>query len=142
MADTSKNARPFLPISRPSLGEEEIAEVVDSLRSGWITTGPKVERFEAALKDYVGSKEMVALTSATAGLHVSLLALDLQPGDEVITTPMTFAATVNCILLAGGKPILCDIDPETLQIRVDLVSSAITARTRLLLPVHFAGAPA
>ena len=142
MTDTTKSARPFLPISRPSLGEEEIAEVVDSLRSGWITTGPKVERFETALKEYVGSKEMVALTSATAGLHVSLLALDLQPGDEVITTPMTFAATVNCILLAGGKPVLCDIDPDTLQIRTDLVAGAITARTKVLLPVHFAGMPA
>ncbi|MFO0981097.1 MAG: aminotransferase class V-fold PLP-dependent enzyme [Planctomycetota bacterium] len=138
MADTNK---PFLPISRPSLGDDEINEVVDSLRSGWITTGPKVQKFEEALKAYVGSKEMVAIASATAGLHVALLALDLKPEDEVITTPMTFAATLNTIMLAGAKPVLVDIDPDTLQIRPELVASAITSRTRVLMPVHFAGQP-
>ena len=85
----------FLPFSRPSIGEEEIAELLDSIRSGWITTGPKVERFSAAVAEYVGAPYAVALSSATAGLHVALLAHGIGAGDEVITTPMTFAATLN-----------------------------------------------
>ncbi|MBJ6723286.1 DegT/DnrJ/EryC1/StrS family aminotransferase [Geomesophilobacter sediminis] len=131
----------FLPFSIPNLGEDEINEVVDSLRSGWITTGPKVKRFEEALKEYTGATYAVPLSSATAGLHLRMLALKLQPGDEVITTPMTFAATVSMIVQGGGTPVLADIEPGTLNIDVDQVRTKITPRTRAIVPVHFAGQP-
>lgn len=131
----------FLPFSRPTIDEEEIAEVVDSLRSGWITTGPKVQRFEAACAAYLDDTQIIAVNSATAGLHLALLALDLLPGDEVITTPLTFTATVNMIVLAGGRPVLADIDPATLQLDPAAAAARITSRTRALIPVHFAGQP-
>lgn len=129
----------FLPFSTPSLGEEEINEVVDSLRSGWITTGPKVKRFEDAFKAYVGAAFAVPLSSATAGLHLTLLALKIEQGDEIITTPMTFASTVSMIILAGGTPVLADIEPGTLNIDVAKVAQKISPRTRAIIPVHFAG---
>ena len=131
----------FLPFSIPTIGEEEINEVVDSLKSGWITTGPKVKRFEEAFKQYVGARFAVPLSSATAGLHLTMLALKLQPGDEVITTPMTFAATVSMIVQGGGTPVLADIEPGTLNIDVQAVRAKITPRTRAIVPVHFAGQP-
>lgn len=129
----------FLPFSTPSLGDEEINEVVDSLRSGWITTGPKVKRFEDAFKAYVGASFAVPLSSATAGLHLTLLALKIKEGDEIITTPMTFASTVSMIILAGGTPVLADIEPGTLNIDVAKVAEKITPATRAVIPVHFAG---
>jgi len=129
----------FLPFSTPTLGDEEINEVVDSLRSGWITTGPKVKRFEDAFKAYVGAPFAVPLSSATAGLHLTLLALKIKEGDEIITTPMTFASTVSMIILAGGTPVLADIEPGTLNIDVAKVAEKITPRTRAIIPVHFAG---
>jgi dTDP-4-amino-4,6-dideoxygalactose transaminase len=129
----------FLPFSTPTLGDEEINEVVDSLRSGWITTGPKVKRFEDAFKIYVGAPFAVPLSSATAGLHLTLLALKIKEGDEIITTPMTFASTVSMIILAGGTPVLADIEPGTLNIDVTKVAEKITPRTRAIIPVHFAG---
>lgn len=129
----------FLPFSTPSLGDDEINEVVDSLRSGWITTGPKVKRFEEAFRDYVGAPFAVPLSSATAGLHLTLLALRIREGDEIITTPMTFASTVSMIILAGGRPVLADIEPGTLNIDVAKVAEKITPRTRAIIPVHFAG---
>lgn len=132
----------FLPFSRPTIGDEEIAEVVDTIRSGWITTGPKVERFTADFAAYVGGRHASALSSATAGLHLALLAHGIGPGDEVITTPMTFAATLNVIVLCGAVPVLADIDAGTLQIRVDEVARRIGPRTRALVPVHFVGQPA
>jgi dTDP-4-amino-4,6-dideoxygalactose transaminase len=131
----------FLPFSIPTIGEEEINEVVDSLRSGWITTGPKVKRFEEAFKQYVGAPFAVPLSSATAGLHLTMLALKLKPGDEVITTPMTFAATVSMIVQGGGTPVLADIEPGTLNIDVQAIRKKITPRTRAIVPVHFAGQP-
>jgi len=132
----------FLPFARPALGEEEIAEVVDTLKSGWITTGPKVERFTAAFADYVGGRYAVPVSSATAGLHVALLALGVGPGDEVITTPMTFVATLNTIVHCGAVPVLADIDAATLNIRVEEIERRITKKTRVILPVHFVGQPA
>lgn len=129
----------FLPFSTPALGDEEINEVVDSLRSGWITTGPKVKRFEDAFKVYVGAPFAVPLSSATAGLHLTLLALKIKEGDEIITTPMTFASTVSMIILAGGTPVLVDIEPGTLNIDVAKVAEKITPSTRAIIPVHFAG---
>ncbi len=131
----------FLPFSRPSLSREAIDEVVDCLESGWITTGPRVKRFEEALKAYLGAPQVLALSSATAGLHLALLALELQPGDEVITTPLTFAATLNTIVLAGGTPVLVDVEPHTLNMDMARLADAITPRTRAIMPVHFAGLP-
>ena len=129
----------FLPFSTPTLGDEEINEVVDSLRSGWITTGPKVKRFEDAFKAYVGAPFAVPLSSATAGLHLTLLALKIKEGDEIITTPMTFASTVSMIILAGGTPVLADVEPGTLNIDVAKVAEKITPATHAVIPVHFAG---
>jgi dTDP-4-amino-4,6-dideoxygalactose transaminase len=131
----------FLPFSIPTIGDAEINEVVDSLKSGWITTGPKVKRFEEAFKVYAGAPYAVPLSSATAGLHLAMLALGLKPGDEVITTPMTFAATVSMIVQGGGTPVLADIEPGTLNIDVEQMRRKITPRTRALVPVHFAGQP-
>lgn len=131
----------FLPFSRPTIGEAEIAEVVDSLRSGWITTGPKAERFEADFAAFVGVPHALALSSATGGLHIGLIALGLEPGDEVITTPITWAATVNMIEALGGKPVFVDVDPHTLLIDPAQIEAAITERTVGILPVHFGGAP-
>ena len=131
----------FLPFSRPTISREAIDEVVACLQSGWITTGPRVKRFEEALATYVGAPRVLALSSATAGLHLALAALELEPGDEVITTPMTFAATLNTIVLAGGKPVLVDVEPDTYNMDVSRLAGAITGRTRAIMPVHFAGLP-
>jgi dTDP-4-amino-4,6-dideoxygalactose transaminase len=132
----------FLPFARPALGEEEIAEVVDTLRSGWITTGPKVERFAAAFSEYVEGRFAVPVSSATAGLHVALLALGVGRGDEVITTPLTFVATLNTIVHCGAVPVLADIDAATLNIRVEEVEKRLTPRAKVILPVHYVGQPA
>jgi dTDP-4-amino-4,6-dideoxygalactose transaminase len=131
----------FLPFARPSIGEAEISEVADTLRSGWITTGPKVEKFTAAFADYVGGRFAVPVSSATAGLHVALMALDVGPGDEVITTPMTFVATLNTIVHCGAVPVLADIDASTLNIRVEEIEKKITSRTKAIVPVHYVGQP-
>lgn len=131
----------FLPFSRPSISQATIDEVVACLKSGWITTGPRVAQFTEALKEYFNAPYVLPLTSATAGLHLALLAMDLKPGDEVITTPLTFAATLNTIVLAGAKPVLVDIEPHTLNMDMNKLGAAITNRTRVLLPVHFAGLP-
>ena len=131
----------FLPFSRPTISREAIEEVVACLQSGWITTGPRVKKFEEALAVYVGAPRVLALSSATAGLHLALAALSLEPGDEVITTPMTFAATLNTIVLAGGRPVLVDVEPATYNMDVNRLASAITTRTRAIIPVHFAGLP-
>jgi dTDP-4-amino-4,6-dideoxygalactose transaminase len=131
----------FLPFSRPSISQEAIDEVVACLRSGWITTGPRVKQFEEDLKAYLSAPYALALTSATAGLHLVLTALELKPGDEVVTTPMTFAATLNTIVLAGGKPVLVDVEPGTYNMDVSRIEKALTARTRAIMPVHFGGVP-
>jgi dTDP-4-amino-4,6-dideoxygalactose transaminase len=131
----------FLPFSRPSISQEAIDEVVACIRSGWITTGPRVKQFEQDLKAYCGAPFVLCLTSATAGLHLVLTALKLKPGDEVITTPMTFAATLNTIVLAGGKPVLVDVEPGTYNMNVRKIEKAVTKRTRAIMPVHFAGLP-
>ncbi|HTE64739.1 MAG TPA: aminotransferase class I/II-fold pyridoxal phosphate-dependent enzyme, partial [Candidatus Binatia bacterium] len=132
----------FLPFSPPSIGEEEIAEVVDTLRSQWITTGPKTRRFETEFAAALGAPGALALNSCTAGLHTALVTLGIGPGDEVITTPMTFAASVNVIEHVRARPVLVDVEPDTLNIDPAAVAAAITPRTKALLPVHFAGHPA
>ncbi|MBI2992327.1 MAG: DegT/DnrJ/EryC1/StrS family aminotransferase, partial [Deltaproteobacteria bacterium] len=129
----------FLPLARPTLGEEEIQEVVETLRSGWLTTGPKVERFEGRFKEYLGIQEAVAVSSGSAGLHLALLAAGVGAGDEVITTSMSFAATANAIVLCGAKPIFADCDPDTLNIDLRGVEARITEKTKAIVPVHFAG---
>jgi len=115
--------------------------VQECLRSGWITTGPRVERFERMLADYLGATQVIALSSATAGLHLALRTLELRPGDEVITTPLTFVATVNTIIEAGATPVFVDIDADTRNIDVARLADAVSDRTRALVPVHFAGLP-
>ena len=131
----------YLVFGAPALGEEEIAEVVATLRSGWIGTGPRVARFEAEFARYVGMPHAVAVASCTAALHLALLAAGIGPGDEVITTPLTFCATVNAILHAGARPVLVDCDPETGNLDAARVAARIGPRTRALLPVHLAGRP-
>ncbi|MDX1901520.1 MAG: DegT/DnrJ/EryC1/StrS aminotransferase family protein [Gammaproteobacteria bacterium] len=131
----------FLPFSRPDIDQATINEVVECLSSGWITTGPRVAQFTKDLESYLGSQHVLPLSSATAGLHLALLAMDIVPGDEVITTPLTFAATLNMIVLAGAKPVLVDIDPATRNMDPNLIEAAITPKTRAIMPVHFAGLP-
>jgi UDP-4-amino-4-deoxy-L-arabinose-oxoglutarate aminotransferase len=132
----------FLPFSRPSITEEEIAAVDEVLRSGWITTGPKSAEFEKRFCEYVGCTGAVALSSATAGMHLMLHALGIGPGDEVITPSMTWVSTVNHIVLAGATPVFADIDRDTLMVSGETIKECLTSRTRLVVPVHFAGAPA
>lgn len=141
MSGSFSRRETFLPFSKPTIRQVEIDEVVDSLKSGWITTGPKAERFEKDFASYTGFPEVLALSSATAGLHIGLMALGLGSGDEVITTPMTWAATVNMIEAVGGVPVFVDIRRDTLQIDERQLDAAITSRTVGILPVHFAGAP-
>lgn len=131
----------FLVFGSPRLEEDEIQEVVATLRSGWIGTGPKVKQFEEKFQAYKGTKHAVAVSSCTAALHLSLAALDLKPGDEVITTPMTFCATLNAILHAGAKPVLVDCERGTQNIDPKQIERKITKKTRAILPVHFAGRP-
>src|SRR5690348_9494061 len=132
----------YLSFSPPLIGEEEIAEVVDTLRSNWITTGPKVAQFEAEFAAAVSAPAAVAVNSCTAALHTALLANGVGPGDEVITTPLTFAATVNVVEHVGARPVLVDVEPDTLTLDPARIESVITARSRAIIPVHYAGHPA
>ncbi|MFH0727171.1 MAG: aminotransferase class I/II-fold pyridoxal phosphate-dependent enzyme [Pseudomonadota bacterium] len=131
----------FLPFSKPNINESEIAAVAEVLRSGWITTGPKAAEFETAFGRYCNAQDAVALSSATGGMHLLLAALGIGPGDEVITPSMTWVSTVNLITLAGATPVFADIDRDTLMVSAETVAPLITRRTRLIVPVHFAGAP-
>ncbi len=129
----------MLPFCPPDIGQEEINEVVDSLRTGWITTGPKVKKFEDQLAAYTGAGHALALNSATAGLFLCLKALKIGPGDEVITTPYTFASSVNVILHCGARPVLVDVRREDFNIDPELIEKAITPKTKAVIPVHYAG---
>jgi len=131
----------FLVFGSPLIGEAEIEEVASCLKSGWLGTGPKVARFEEEFKAYQKAPYAVAVNSCTAALHLSILAAGLKPGDEVITTPLTFCATVNAVIHAGATPVLADVDPATMNIDPARVAAKITPRTRAILPVHFAGRP-
>ncbi|HRH18453.1 MAG TPA: aminotransferase class V-fold PLP-dependent enzyme, partial [Aquabacterium sp.] len=135
------NALPFLPFALPEIGEEEIAEVVDTLRSGWVTTGPKARQFEQAFQAFLGddSLHVLAVNSATAGLHLALEALGIGPGDEVITTTHTFTATAEVVRYLGADVKLVDIDPVTLNIDLAALEAAITPKTKAIMPVHYAG---
>lgn len=131
----------FLPFSKPSISQAALDEVMACLKSGWITTGPRVKKFEEKLSAYLQAPHILSLTSGTAGLHLALHALNLQPQDEVITTTMTFVASLNTIVLAGAKPVLVDID-NTYNMDIKQLEAAITPRTRAIMPVHFTGLPA
>ena len=122
----------FLSFSPPSIGEEEIDEVVDSLRTGWITTGPKVKRFEEEFAAFVGSPQALAVNSGTAAMHVALATLGIGPGDAVITTPMTFCSTVHVIEQVGAKPILVDVEPDTLNIDSKKNEDAVTSQSIII----------
>lgn len=129
----------FLVFGSPRIDEDEIEEVVSCLRSGWIGTGPRVAEFERRFAAYKGASHAVAVNSCTAALHLSILAAGIGPGDEVITTPLTFCASVNAIIHAGATPVLADVDPRSLNIDPECVKARITRRTKAILPVHFAG---
>lgn len=131
----------FLPYALPLIEDDDIAEVVDSLKSNWISKGPKTMEFEKRFAEYVGAKYAIAVNSCTAGLHLSLVAAGIGEGDEVITTPMTFAASANVIIHTGAKPVFVDIDPITMNIDVNKISEKITPRTKAIIPVHMAGLP-
>ncbi len=130
-----------VPFARPSIGDDEIGEVVATLQSGWLSTGPRVREFERRFAAYIGADHAIAVNSCTAGLHLSLLALGIGPGDEVVTTPMTFCATANAIVHTGATPVFADIDLDTMNLDPAAAAAAIGPRTRALLPVHFAGRP-
>ncbi len=132
----------FLPLSRPAIGAEEIRQVTACLQSGWITTGPLCQQFEEQFCRLTGAGHAVAVTSGTAGMHLALLALGIGPGDEVITPSLTFASTINLITMLGAKPVFVDIDYDTLNVRADQIEAKVTEKTRAVIPVHFAGAPA
>src|SRR5262249_28473217 len=130
----------FIPFNVPMIGKEEIEEVVDTLQSGWLTTGPKTAKFEREFQEYVKAPYALAVNSATSGLHLALGALGIGPGDEVITTPLTFCSTVNTILHVGATPVLADIREDG-NIDPDSIMSKLTDRTRAIVPVHIAGLP-
>lgn len=132
--------RSFIPFHVPSIGKEEVRDVVATLRSGWITTGPRTAQFEREFALYVGAPHAVAVNSCTAGLHVALTALGIGKGDEVITTPLTFCSTVHTIIQTGAKPVLADVGCDG-NIDPDDIERAISARTRAIVPVHFTGYP-
>jgi dTDP-4-amino-4,6-dideoxygalactose transaminase/nucleoside-diphosphate-sugar epimerase len=132
----------FLPFALPSIGREEEDEVLDCMRSGWMTTGPKTKKFEQLLAEYAGAKHAIAVNSCTAALHIALAAYGVGPGDEVITTAITFPATANVVVHLGATPVLVDVDPTTLNIDPKAIEAAITPRTKAIIPVHMAGQPA
>ena len=136
-----KIRKEFLPFSRPSIGKDEINKVTTCLKSGWITTGALCKEFEDNFCQLTGSEQAISLNSATAGMHITLSALNIGPGDEIITPSMTFASTINMIALRGATPVFVDIDYGTLNINPDLIEKRITKKTKAIIPVHFAGAP-
>lgn len=140
MQNTIHPPQTFIPFNLPSIGEEEINEVVATLRSGWLTTGPRTAQFEQEFAAYVNAPHALAVNSCTAGLHLALAALDIGPGDEVITTPLTFCATVNTILHVGATPVLADIGPDG-NIDPASIAERITPQTKAIMPVHLAGLP-
>lgn len=131
----------FLPFYKPFIGQEEIEAVTETLKSGWLTMGPKTRQFEKEFFQYIGTKHAVAVNSCTSALHLALIAYGIKQGDEVITTPFTFASTAEVILYTGAKPVFVDIDENTFNIDPTMIESAITSKTRAIIPVHIAGQP-
>jgi dTDP-4-amino-4,6-dideoxygalactose transaminase len=130
-----------VPFSPPSIGTDEIAEVIATLESGWLSTGPRVRRFEREFAAYTGARHAIGVSSCTAALHLSLVASGIGPGDEVITTPLTFVSTANVIVHTGATPVFADVDPTSGNIDPDAVAEAVTPRTRAIIPVHYGGRP-
>jgi len=130
-----------IPYGRQWIDENDIKEVIKVLRSHWVTQGPKIKEFEDALCKYTGAKYAVAVSSGTAALHIACLAAEIKAGEEVITSPITFAASANCILYSGGKPIFADVQNDTINISPDEIKKKITSKTKAIIPVHFAGHP-
>ncbi|HET9215194.1 MAG TPA: DegT/DnrJ/EryC1/StrS family aminotransferase [Gaiellaceae bacterium] len=141
MPRLSSRRSTFLSFQPPAVGEEEIAAVAATLRSGWLTSGPKAEELERRFAEYVGARHAVALASGTAALHLSLVAAGIGPGDEVITTPITWPASANVVVHAGATPVFADVRESDLNIDPDAVAAAVTPRTKAILPVHLAGQP-
>ena len=137
-----KTPSAFLPYARQWIDDQDIKEVIEVLKSNWLTTGPKIEQFERKTADYCQAKYAVAVANGTAALHTACFAAGIKNGDEVITSPMTFAASANCILYQGGKPVFADIDPTTYNIDPDQIERKITARTKAIIPVDYTGQPA
>ncbi|MCK4730458.1 MAG: UDP-4-amino-4,6-dideoxy-N-acetyl-beta-L-altrosamine transaminase [Candidatus Aenigmarchaeota archaeon] len=131
----------FLPYCQPLIEKEEIKEVVDTLKSGWLTIGPKTTEFESLIAEYVGAKHAISVNSCTAALHLSLIALGIKSGDEVITTPFTFASTGNVIVHIGAKPVFVDIKKDTYNLDPEKIKEAITPKTKAIIPIHYAGQP-
>lgn len=138
----SPNGLPPVQFAPPAIGDEEIREVTEALRSGWLTSGPKARQFEDEFAEMVGAPAALCLNSCTAGLHLALLSMGIGPGDEVITTPLTFAATVNVIEHVGATAVLVDVEPDTLNIDPCAIERNVSSRTRAIIPVHYAGHPA
>lgn len=136
-----KKRKTYLVFGSPLIGEPEIGEVVDTLRSGWLGTGPKVARFEEMFREYAGAKFAIALNSCTAGLHLAMLVTGVHQGDEVITTPLTFCSTANAIVHAGATPVFVDVDERSMNIDPARIEEAITPKTRAIIPVHLGGRP-
>lgn len=132
----------FLPFSQPSISEDDISAVADVLRSGWITTGPNNAKFEKDFCEYTGCSDAVAIASATAGMHMVLKAFDIGSGDEVITPSLTWVSTINIITLSGATPVFADIDRNTLMVTPESIEKCITPKTKMIIPVHYAGAAA
>src|SRR6266513_6233793 len=135
------DARELIPFNAPEIGDAEIESVVETLRSGWLTSGTKVKRFEDDFAEYIGSKHAVAVNSGTAALHLALDAIGIRQGDEVIVPTMTFTATAEVVLYFKAKPVLVDCLPGTLNIDPDRIERAITSKTKAIIPVHFGGQP-
>ena len=131
----------FLPFAKPSVSEDVLPEIAESIKQGWLAMGPKTIEFENVFKNYTGATYALSVNSATAGLHAAVASLGIGEGDEVITTPMTFAATVNAIIFTGAKPVLVDIDAKTRNVVPENIEKAITSKTKAIIPVHFAGLP-
>ncbi len=140
-----KGGRPvrknLLIFGSPCIEKAEIEEVTATLKSGWLSTGPKVMRFEQLFRRYIGSKYALALNSCTAGLHLAMLVVGIKPKDEIITSPLTFGATANSIIHCGGRPVFCDVDRHTMNIDPQMIKKGITEKTKAILPVHYTGRP-
>jgi dTDP-4-amino-4,6-dideoxygalactose transaminase len=139
--NSSNGKQEFCHFHRPWLGAEEESEILETLRSGWLTTGARTHELERLFAEYVGVKHAIGLNSCTAGLHLALLAIGVGPGDEVITTPITFAATANVIVHQGATPVFTDVEPETLNMDARQIGSRVTEKTKAVLPVHLYGRP-
>ncbi|SFR58484.1 UDP-4-amino-4,6-dideoxy-N-acetyl-beta-L-altrosamine transaminase [Anaeromicropila populeti] len=131
----------FIPYGRQTIDDEDISAVVEVLKSDYLTTGPKIEEFEKVVAEYVGAKYAVAISNGTAALHAACAAAGIQSGDEVITSPITFVASANCVLYCGGTPVFADIDSETYNISLEDIRRKITNKTKAIIPVHYAGQP-